>query len=67
MRMDKLSASLQNALLKAKASARQDHNQIDTVHVFARAVEPKLSSVKEVLRRAGATSAKSVKPAQSFG
>ena len=55
MRMDKFTASLQNALAESQSLALgQDHNQIDTVHVLLALFEQSSSSVKEVLRRAGA-------------
>ncbi|MFY9180333.1 MAG: ATP-dependent chaperone ClpB [Venatoribacter sp.] len=55
MRMDRLTSSLQNALAESQSFALgQDHNQIDTVHVLLALFEQSSSSVKEVLRRAGA-------------
>jgi len=55
MRMDRLTSSLQNALAESQSLALgQDHNQIDTVHVLLALFEQSSSSVKEVLRRAGA-------------
>lgn len=55
MRMDKFTASLQNALAESQSLALgQDHNQIDTVHVLLALFEQSSSTVKEVLRRAGA-------------
>ncbi|ASP40423.1 ATP-dependent chaperone ClpB [Bacterioplanes sanyensis] len=55
MRMDRLTTSLQNALAESQSLALgHDHNHIDTIHVLLALLEQPSSSVKDVLRRAGA-------------
>ena len=53
MRMDRLTTSLQNALAEAQSLALgNDHNQIDTVHLFLALLEQTNSSVRTLLRKA---------------
>ena len=53
MRMDRLTNSLQNALAEAQSLALgNDHNQIDTVHLFLALLEQTNSSVRTLLRKA---------------
>ena len=55
MRMDKLTGSLQNALAEAQSLAvGNDNNNIDSVHLFIALLEQTSSSVRALLRKAGA-------------